>query len=133
MVTQVHRISSKKKMNVVKQILIYSVSVSSADGVEFNCKSSGTNQKQEIIQIASLRGFQKWTVTQVHCNSSKSIMTVVKQILNYSRSVSNADGVEFNCKSSGSKPECKIIQIASPRGFQKLMVTQVHCNSSKSK
>ena len=37
-------------------------------------------------------------VTQVHCNSSKSKMTVVKQILNYSRSVSSADGVEFNCK-----------------------------------
>ena len=39
-------------------------------------------------------------VTQVHCNSSKSKMTVVKQILNYSRSVSSADGVEFNCGSS---------------------------------
>ena len=46
-------------------------------------------------------------VTQVHCNSSKSKMTVVKQILNYSRSVSSADGVEFNCGSSGTSQNRK--------------------------
>ena len=46
-------------------------------------------------------------VTQVHCNSSKSKMTVVKQILNYSRSVSSADGVEFNCGSSGTNQNAK--------------------------
>ena len=107
MVTQVHSISSKSKMNVVKQILNYSRSVSSADGVEFNCGSSGTSQNAEIIQIASLKGFQKLMVTQVHCNSSKSKMTVVKQILNYSRSVSSADGVEFNCGSSGTSQNAK--------------------------
>ena len=73
--------------------------------VEFNFQRYQPERK--IIQIASLRGFQKLMVTQVHCNSSKSKMTVVKQILNYSRSVSSADGVEFNCGSSGTSQNAK--------------------------
>ena len=72
-------------------------------------------------------------VTQVHCNSSKSIMTVVQPILNYSKSVSGCRWCTIQLRFQRYQPEQEIIQIASLRGFQTMMVTQVQCKSSKSK
>ena len=101
MVTQVHCNSSKSIMTVVQPILNYSKSVSGCRWCTIQLRFQRYQPEQEIIQIASLRGFQTMMVTQVQCKSSKSKMTVVNLILNYSRSVSSADGVEFNCSSSG--------------------------------
>ena len=46
-------------------------------------------------------------VTQVRCFSSKSKINVVKSILNYSRSVSSADGVDIQLRFQRYQPERK--------------------------